>query len=132
MSDTSAPNGTIGGGATVLDQPWQIHLARLQATKGRLKLEIKGITFGGRGILTILREQGITIARTKKRALIDLEAHISDVEVQYGLKCTVCREDRPTQGVQGESGQRLLNVCDRDECVTRALDDVELWDQPNG
>jgi hypothetical protein len=121
-----APDGH--GGAIVLDQPWQIELARLAALRGRLKLEITGITFSGRSSLTILRSQGITAARTRVRALADLEAHIGQKKAEAGMVCTICYQDPPSQGVMSENGRKLLIVCDSDICLTNAQEAARhLW-----
>ena len=53
-----------------------IAVARLIALRGRLGLEIKGLGFKGRPTSVIVREMGISQARTKRGVYADLDAHI--------------------------------------------------------
>jgi hypothetical protein len=58
----------------------RIAMVRYLAIWGRLKLEMRGIRFKGRPLLTIMRESGLIQAstRTKRAAYFDLENYIME------------------------------------------------------
>lgn len=117
--------------AIVLDKPWQIHLFRLAAFKHGLALQIRGIKVApGVSVLAKLRAEGIVSARTAKAAMPQLLAHIADVKTEYGLLCTVCRENETTHAITGPSGNRTVNVCDTPQCTEFAARDADVWDVP--
>lgn len=62
----------------VLDKPSQIEMFGLLQARGRLHLEIKGIRFR-QSTLAALQRAGITKARTRAKALEDLNRHIESL-----------------------------------------------------
>jgi hypothetical protein len=72
-----ATNGNI-----VLDTPAQIEAAQVLALRAALRLETRGLKRRGRSALTIVREMGLTKARTSVKALEDVNLYISE---HYGL-----------------------------------------------
>lgn len=71
-------NEDDSGKGYILDQPHQIKMFGLLATRGRLHLELKGLKFK-QSTLAALQRAGITTARTKAKALVDLNAYIESL-----------------------------------------------------
>lgn len=72
MSDDDSGKGFI------LDKPHQIKMFGLLAARGRLHIEMSGLKFR-QSTLTALQNAGITKARTKAKALVDLNAYIESL-----------------------------------------------------
>lgn len=66
-----ATNGNI-----VLDTPEQIAFAQVLTLRAALRLEARGMGRRGRSATTIVREMGLTKARTAAKALEDVNAYI--------------------------------------------------------
>jgi hypothetical protein len=66
-------------GAVILDTPEDIDFYVLLVHRGRLKMEILGITFR-QSTLASCQRHGWTTKRTKKAALADLEALIEKIQ----------------------------------------------------
>lgn len=66
----------------ILDTPAQIEAAQVLALRAALRLETRGLKRRGRSATTIVREMGLTKARTASKALEDVNAYISK---HYGL-----------------------------------------------
>lgn len=63
-------------GMVVISGWANIHAARAMSLRSRLGLEIKGLRFNGRPTAVIIREMGISSARSRAKVYADLDAYI--------------------------------------------------------
>ena len=65
----------------IITDPNHIHFAQLLALRSALKLELLGMRHSsGVSALTRLRQMGLVSSRTRKKALVELNAIIEEVQ----------------------------------------------------
>lgn len=62
---------------SVLTNPYDIETFRLKTLRAALKLELMGLSHSGGSILSRLKREGLVTSRTRRGALVELEALIA-------------------------------------------------------